>query len=108
MTDRSVPRRYAAIDAMAAVADDGTLLLSIIHRGTSGPIRVAIELGSFHAERKADLYLLSADVPWAANTLRSPETVKPRESTAEIRHGKLTLDLKPFTWCRARIPKSEQ
>jgi alpha-N-arabinofuranosidase len=108
MADHSVLRRYAAIDAMAAVADDETLWLSIIHRGTSEPIHVAVEFGPFHAAAKADLYLLSADVPWAANTLRSPETVKPQESTIEIHDGKLILDLKPFTWCRVRLPKSGQ
>ena len=59
MTNQSVlRRRYAAIDALAAVADDETLWLSIVHRGTSGPIRVAVELGTFHAGPKADLYLL--------------------------------------------------
>ena len=108
MANQSTLRRYAAIDAVAAVAADDTLWLSIIHRGTSGPIRVAIELGTFHAGPQADLYQLSADVPWAANTLRLPETVKPQESTAEIRDGKLILDLKPFTWCRAHVPKAGQ
>ena len=98
-----VPRHYPAIDALAAVADDGSLLLSIVHRGTSSPIRVAVELGGFHAGAKADLYVLSADVPWAANTLKSPEAVKPRETTAEIREGKLLLDVKPFSWYRVRI-----
>ncbi len=108
MSNQSLLRRHSAIDAMAAVADDETLWLSVIHRGTSGPIRVVVELGTFHAGPKADLYLLSADVPWAANTLRSPETIKPQESTSEIHDGKLVLDLKPFTWCRARISKSGQ
>ena len=108
MVNQSVLRHYAAIDAAAAVADDGTLWLSIIHRGTSGPIRVTVELGTFHAAPKADLYLLSADVPWAANTIRLPETVKPQESTIEIRDDKLILILKPFTWCRVRVPKSGQ
>jgi len=108
LSHQSAPRRYAVIDALAAVADDGTLLLSIIHRGTSGAIRVAVELGTFHAGPKADLYLLSADVPWAANTLRLPETVKPQESTTEVHNGKLILDLKPFSLCRVRIVKAGQ
>ncbi len=72
------PRGYAAIDALAALADSGSLLISIVHRGSSGPIRTVVDLGKFPAGPKADLYLLSADVPWAANTLRSPEAVKPR------------------------------
>jgi alpha-N-arabinofuranosidase len=100
------PHRYAAIDSLAALSESGSLLVSIVHRGSAGPIRVAVELGSFPAGPKADLYVLSADVPWAANTLQSPGAVKPRESTADIRDGKLLLDLKPFTWCRVQVPKA--
>jgi len=69
---------------------------------------VAVDLGTLPARPKVDLYLLSANAPWTANTLQLPATIRPQESTTEIRDGKLILDLKPSAWCRVRIPRSGQ
>jgi alpha-N-arabinofuranosidase len=97
---------FEAIDALAAVADDGTLLLSIVHRGSAGPLRVTVTLEDFAAGPKAEVYSLTADVPWAANSLQSPDAVRPKDSTVEVRGGKLALELKPYTWVRVRIPRA--
>ncbi len=40
-------RRFGAIDALAALDANGRLLLSMVHRGTQGPIVVKIELSGF-------------------------------------------------------------
>jgi hypothetical protein len=52
------------------------------------------------------LRLLTADVPWAANSLQSPEAVRPVDSAVEVRDGKATLELKPYTWARLRLAKA--
>jgi alpha-N-arabinofuranosidase len=96
---------FDALDALAAVADDGTLLLSIVHRGSGGPLRVNIVIDDFAAGPRAEVHTLSADVPWAVNSLQSPDAIRPKDSTLEIRGGKLTLDVKPYTWVRVRIPR---
>jgi len=99
---------FEAIDALAALAGDGSLLLSIVHRGSARGVRVGVEIEGFAAASKAQLLVLSADVPWAANTLQSPEAVRPKDAQAEIRQGKLSLELQPFTWVRVRIPRAPE
>jgi alpha-N-arabinofuranosidase len=97
---------FSAIDALAAVAPDGSLLLSIVHRGTSGEVNLSVEMPDFRAAHSAELRTLSADVPWAANTLEQPQAVTPADSTAPIRDGRLELQVKPFSVLRVRIPKT--
>ncbi len=97
---------FSAVDALAALATDGSLLLSIVHRGTSAPIRLEIELPDFKPARVAELHTLAADVPWAANTLEKPEAVKPLDSTVPVREGRLELELRPYTVMRVRIPRA--
>ena len=100
------PRRFAAVDALAAVAEDGALLISVVHRGSSGPIRLAVQVEGATTGPQAELLTLSADVPWAANTLESPAAIQPRLSAAEVHDGRLTLTAPPYTWLRLRIPRA--
>ena len=95
---------FGAVDALAALAADGSLLVSLVHRGTSGPIRVAIELRDFAPAARADVRTLAADAPWSANSLDAPEAVKPVDSTAEVRGARVEVDLKPYTVTRLRFP----
>lgn len=95
---------FDLLDALAAVIDDKTLLISLVHRGTAGPLSVSIDLGGFPAAAKADVQTLSASVPWATNTLEQPEAVRAVHGAAEVREGKLAIELKPYTWVRLRLP----
>ena len=97
---------YNSVDALAALTAEGKLLISVIHRGTSGPIRLAINIEGFDAARQAELLTLSANKPWAANTLNEPDKIKPVMSFAEVRDNRLTLDLQPYTMMRVEIPKA--
>ena len=99
-------RRYDSIDALAAVTAEGRLLISIIHRGTSGPIRLAIDIEGFDAARQAELRTLSANKPWTANTLDEPDKIKPVTSSAQVRNNRLTLDLQPYTLVRVQISQA--
>jgi len=81
-------------------------LISVVHRGTSGPIELAIELDGFKPAAAAEVRSLSADVPWAANSLEKPEAIKPVDSQIGIQAGKLTLTIKPYTVLRVTIPSA--
>lgn len=96
--------RYESLDGLAAVAADGSLLVSLVNRGSAGPLSLAMEIKDFDAAPTAELRTLSADVPWAVNRLESPNAVAPVDSTVAVVEGRLTLDLKPYTVARLRIP----
>ena len=96
---------FRTVDALAALAPGGDLLISIVHRGSGGAIALAIELRDFPAAPAAEVRTLSGPVPWAANTLRDPEAIKPVDSTAAVREGRLTLELQPYSVVRVRVPK---
>jgi alpha-L-arabinofuranosidase len=96
---------YGAVDALAAVGTDQSLWISLVHRGTAGPIRLEIAIEDFKAAERVELWTLSAEVPWAANSYENPEKVRPVESSAPVREGKLTVELKPYTVMRVRIPR---
>ncbi|MBM3840154.1 MAG: hypothetical protein FJ398_19740 [Verrucomicrobia bacterium] len=98
---------FGATDALAALATDGSLLLSLVYRGSWGPIRVAIELNGFQVAGPADVRMLTGEVPWAANTLERPEAIKPLDKTVGVRDGKIELDVLPFTLLRVRIPAQQ-
>jgi alpha-N-arabinofuranosidase len=94
---------FNSVDALAAVATDGSLLLSIVNRGTSGPIRASIELQDFKPGDSAELTTLSAAVAWAVNSLTSPRAVIPRDSTVPVREGRLEVELPAFSVSRLRV-----
>jgi alpha-L-arabinofuranosidase len=95
---------FGAVDALAAVAKDGWLLLSLVHRGSTGPIHLNVEFPEFKAVQRAEVRTLSADVPWASATLEKPETVIPVDSVVELQGGRLLLNLQPCSVVRVRIP----
>ncbi len=96
--------RFSAVDALAALAPDGSLLLSLVHRGTQGPVKLEVELSDFNAAASAAVRTLAADAPWTGNTLEHPDAVKPVDSTAAVHDGKLELELPPYTVMCVRIP----
>ena len=103
---KAVPKAtFSAIDALAALSTDGDLLLSIVHRGSHGPIHLNVTLENFKAGGHAELRTLTADKPWAANSLTKPEIVRPLDSSIALRENMLELDLPPYTVLQARIPR---
>jgi alpha-L-arabinofuranosidase len=88
---------YKTIDALAAQSQDGNLLISIVHRGTSGPIDLEITIKDSDMTGRAEIQTLTADVPWAANTLEKPEAITPIATTAKIENGKMLITVRPYT-----------
>jgi alpha-N-arabinofuranosidase len=99
-------RTFPAIDALPALTPDGSLLISVVHRGSAGPIRLRIALDGFPAGPTAEVRVLSAAVPWASNTLAAPAAVQPADLSAEVREGKITLEIKPYSVLRVRVSRA--
>ncbi|MBI4663825.1 MAG: hypothetical protein HY735_33910 [Verrucomicrobia bacterium] len=97
---------FGAIDALAAISPNDELLLSLVHRGTSGPIQLVVDLDGFQPSGTAQVRTLTADVPWAANTFEKSEAVRPVDGTVTVQSGKLELDLRPYTVARVIVPRS--
>ncbi len=97
---------YPVLDALAAATAGGDLLISLVHRGTAGPLRVVAILDGCAAQGPAEIRTLAAGVPWATNSLESPQAVRPVDSTAQIRDGKLVLEIHPYSVVRVRLPKA--
>ena len=96
---------FSAVDALAALTSQGNLLLSLVHRGSRGPIHLTIALDDFKTARAAELVTLTAPHPWTVNSLANPQAVSPAESRADLKDNTLELDLPPYTFTRVRIPR---
>lgn len=92
---------YSAVDAMAALATNGDLLISLVNRDTS-MIHLAVTLDQFRAKTAA-MRTLGASVPWAENTLTDPEAITPHDSTAAVNNGSMAFDLPAFSIVQLRL-----
>ncbi|MCU0914732.1 MAG: hypothetical protein MUC88_09235, partial [Planctomycetes bacterium] len=93
-----------ALDALAARTPDGTLLLSLVHRGAGQPLDLEVKLTDFRPAGTAEIQTLSAPVPWAANTLEAPTAVVPVRGSGSVKGDKLSLRLSPYSYTLVRIP----
>jgi len=98
---------YKTIDALAAQSDDGDLLISVVHRGTSGPVDLEIIMKDFATTSRAQIQTLTADVPWAANTLERPEAITPVSTTGKIENGRMLITIKPYSVLRITAVKPQ-
>jgi len=94
---------FGAVDALAALGTNGDLLVSLVHRGTGGALRVNVRLEGFSTGDKAELRTLTGPAPWAANTLERPAAVRPVRAEADVRNGSLALVLEPYSVVQARF-----
>ena len=97
---------YKTIDALAAQSKDGNLLISLVHRGTAGPVDLEITIKDSNYTGRAELQTLTADVPWAENTLENPEAITPATTTAKIENGKMLITIKPYTVLKITASKA--
>jgi len=93
---------YKTLDALAAQASNGDLLLSVVHKGTEA-IDLTIALKDFEPAGQAQIQTLSADVPWAQNTLEAPRAIAPATSTMQLSGADLPLKLPPYSYTLVRI-----
>jgi alpha-N-arabinofuranosidase len=97
---------YKTIDALAAQSQNGNLLISLVNKGTSGPVELEIVIKDFASTADVEMQKLSADVPWAVNTLDKPETITPKTTTAKIENGRIQITIKPYTVLKITVSES--
>jgi alpha-N-arabinofuranosidase len=93
------------LDVLAAESSDGTLLLSIVYKGTQRPIDLEIELNGLAPVETAQIQTLSAKVPWATNTLETPAAIAPVASVKSLSDTGLSLRLQPYSYTLVQIPR---
>jgi alpha-N-arabinofuranosidase len=96
---------FKTVDALAALAPNGDLLISIVHRAGAGSTRLGLELRDFAAGPTAQVRTLSGEVPWAANSLSAPTAIQPVDTQVAVSENKLALELKPYSVLRIRMER---
>lgn len=97
---------HGTISALAALAPDGAMLISLVHRGTGEPLNIQLDLRGLKPGSAAEIWQLTAAVPWATNTLDHPDTVTPTTARLELSGNTLAVTLKPYTVMQIRVPRS--
>lgn len=97
---------FSTVDALAAVAKDGALLISIVHRGTEKPVRLTVEIEDFKPADSAEVHALSASAPWESNSLEQPDRVRPTTRSVPVADGAMELEIPPFSFLRVRVPEA--
>ncbi len=98
---------YKLLDTPGAQTSDGSLLLSIVNKGTEKPVDLSISLKDFRPAGTMEVQTLSANVPWATNTLEAPAAIAPVITTKELRGAELSLRLPPYSFTLVRIPAAQ-
>jgi alpha-L-arabinofuranosidase len=81
------------LDAVAALSPDGALLVSVVHRGISGPVALSISLDDFEAAAECEVTQLSSENPWDANTPEEPEKITSRRYSVKVRNGRIDMEV---------------
>ena len=95
---------YKTLDALAARASNGDLLLSIVQKGTAR-VQLDIALKDFDPAEQAQVQTLVAEVPWAQNTLEAPKAIAPAMRTMQWAGQKQSLTLPAYSYTLVRIPR---
>ncbi len=95
---------FSTVDVLAALAPNGDLLVSAVHRGTKAPVTAHLQVEGFVRGTKAQVWTLSGPVPWAANTLEHPHAIQPVLTTTEARDGSVTILLPSYSVVQIRYP----
>jgi alpha-N-arabinofuranosidase len=98
---------YKIIDSIAALAPDGSLLISIVHKGTDESIDLEIIIKDFEVDKEVEIQTLVSDKPWLGNSLENPERIIPKETVSLIKNGKMNLSIKPYSVVCIRVPSSK-
>jgi alpha-L-arabinofuranosidase len=75
-----------------------------VYRGTHGPAAVSIHLNDFQPGALSNVRTLTASTPWEGNSLQQPDAIRPTDSTAAVRDGKLELTLHPYSLVLVSVP----
>jgi alpha-N-arabinofuranosidase len=97
------------LDAMAAVSEDGDLILTLVHRsGEAGPIDVEISLEGFASDDQAQVTTLKGRTWHDRNTLEASERIVPRRTEIELAApDRLDITLQPFSLTLVRLTSAQ-
>jgi len=98
---------YPTISAVAAKADDGSLLISIVNRGTASRAQLKIVINGFDVPPQAELWSLGANVPWAANSFQQSGAIVPSISSVAISSRGIELNLRAYTVLRVHLAREK-
>ncbi|MCX8109613.1 MAG: hypothetical protein N3G20_12510 [Verrucomicrobiae bacterium] len=87
---------FGIVDALAAQADDGAMLLSLVNRSSTRPVHVMVEFEGNEPGQQALLTSLRANQPWEGNTLESPHAIVPTTTHITVKNKRVEMDLAPY------------
>jgi alpha-N-arabinofuranosidase len=96
-------KNFGVVDAVAALGTNRELLVSLVHRGTAGPVEVTVSWDGFSAAGIARTVTLAGSAPWAANTLENPEALVPVNAQAQVKKNSIKVVVQPFSVLQAKI-----
>ncbi len=96
-------RTFSSVVAVAALSTNRDLLVSLVNRGSSGPVPIRLTVDGFNPNAHAQLSTLSGPKPWSANTLAQPRAIEIHSSDVVMQDNVLSLELPPFSVVQCRI-----
>lgn len=81
------------LDAIAAIHEDGDLLISLVHRGIGGPVKTGVRIDGFNARATVDIVRIGAELPWDANSLDEPAKIAPVGEQVEAKNGSVRFEI---------------
>jgi alpha-N-arabinofuranosidase len=98
-------RDVPAVDVMAALAPDGSLVAMLVHRcASAGPVTLTLELRDFRAAPEAEVVTLAGEAWHAQNTDAEPTRIMPRTAQARVEDG-CKVALAPYSLTRIVLRK---
>jgi alpha-N-arabinofuranosidase len=84
---------YSRLDAFAAKGEDGIIYISLVNTGAEGNLSIEGEIKGVLGRLHASGTILTADVPWARNTLETPNHITPTPFSVEINDHRIRFTM---------------
>jgi alpha-L-arabinofuranosidase len=92
----------SVLDAVAAVAPSGELIVLIVQRARD-PVTLSLRILDLASEATAEVVTLAGTAPWDRNTETQPQRITPRVTRVQVMAGCVTLELTPCSLTRVII-----
>lgn len=100
--DEKAPSNPTFFETAGIDRKTGELVVKLVN-GANAAKTVEVNLGNSDLNKSAKLIEMSHSNPMAENTLDNPWNVAPKNATAQVRKGKMTVEMKPNSLVIARI-----
>ena len=103
--------RYGDVPVVDATAiwneGSGDVVVLAVNRGQGSVVELTVDLTRFDGFEAVGVTTLAGRDVRATNTAAEPDRVTPRDATAEVRAGSLTLALPAVSWSAIRLRTAE-